>query len=167
MSARFARHGDTVRLTLSEPERELLARLPDELRALYASEEPAVERLFPRAYLDPTEEAAEQEWQALVHPGLLQERLASLERIAERLGAATPARRGRAVVDLGADDVPALLRMLNDARLALGTRLGVSDDTDVVEFDPDAPDAPVYAAYGWLTFLEGELVETLMEDLPG
>ena len=43
--------------------------------------DPARSRLFPRAYLDPTEESEEAEWQALVHPELLRERLDALELI--------------------------------------------------------------------------------------
>ena len=31
---------------------------------------------------------------------------------------------------------------------------------------PDDPNAAVIAAYTWLTYLEGELVETLLGDLP-
>jgi hypothetical protein len=170
VSRRFARKGDVIRLTLSEPERELLRRLPDELRDAYSSDDPndaVAARLFPRAYLDPTEEASEREWQALVRPEMLRERLAALEQVIGALEGAEPARRGRLVVDLGEDDVPALLGVLNDARLALGTTLGVDDDTDLGALDPNAPDFPAYAAYGWLTYLQGELVETLLGDLPG
>jgi hypothetical protein len=67
---------------------------------------------------------------------------------------------------LGPDDVSALLGVLNDARLTLGTALGVTDDTDFDELDPeDAAAQPAYI-YVWLTYLEGELVETLLGELP-
>ncbi len=56
--------------------------------------------------------------------------------------------------------------MLNDARLALGTRLGVTDETDASDLDPSDPTAPVLAVYSWLTYLEGELVETLLGGMP-
>ena len=127
--------------------------------------DPARDRLFPRAYLDPTEEQAEQQWQELVYPDLLQGRLATSN------GSPAPStgrdgRKDRVVVHLDPDDVQAWLGVLNDARLALGTRIGVTDETDLTELDPDDPNTPVLAAYGWLTYLEGELVETLLGTLP-
>ena len=75
-------------------------------------------------------------------------------------------RRGEFTLELTVDDVTAWLRVLNDARLALGTRLGVTEETTVDDLDPDDPATPGLAAYAWLTYLEGELVETLLEDLP-
>jgi Domain of unknown function (DUF2017) len=170
MTARFKRSGDGLRMTLSEPERELLRNLPDELRVLYEDDsgtDEARSRLFPSAYLDPTEEHAEEEWQELVHPELLRDRLDNLAKVVDVLSGATEGRRGAIVVELGPDDVPALLGVLNDARLALGTRLGVTDETDVTDLDPSDPTAPVLAVYSWLTYLEGELVETLLGDMPG
>ena len=169
MSKRFTlRRGGRVDLTLEGPEAELLRGLPAELRALYESDtpDPARDRLFPRAYLDPTEEQAEQQWQELVYPELLRGRLEGLERLTAALDNAETTRKDRVVVHLGPDDVQAWLGVLNDARLALGTRIGVTDDTDLTEFDPNTPDAPV-AAYAWLTYLEGELVDTLLGTLPG
>ncbi len=165
MSKRFTlRRGGRVDLTLEGPEAELLRGLPTELRALYESDtpDPARDRLFPRAYLDPTEEQAEQQWQELVYPELLRGRLEGLERLTAALDNAETTRKDRVVVHLGPDDVQAWLGVLNDARLALGTRIGVTDDTDLTEFDPNTPDAPVVAAYAWLTYLEGELVDTLL-----
>jgi hypothetical protein len=169
MMRRFARRRDgSLDVTLEQPELELIRDLPDQLRSLYEGDrdDPARERLFPRAYLDPTEEQAEQEWQELVHPDLLAGRLEALERLAATVEGAQAARRDRVVVHVGPDDVQAWLSVLNDARLALGTRLGVTDDTDVSELTADDPDAAIVAAYTWLTYLEGELVETLLGDPP-
>jgi Domain of unknown function (DUF2017) len=169
MSRRFSRRDDHLLVTLSEPERELLRQLPDELRDAYESHDPADDvhtRLFPRAYLDPTEENAEREWQGLVHPELLRDRLDALGRIVGALDAAEPGARGAHVVSLAPDDVPALLGVLNDARLALGTQLGVSEDTDLAELDPDDPATYRFAVYAWLTQLEGDLIDTLLGDMP-
>jgi hypothetical protein len=71
------------------------------------------------------------------------------------------------VVALDEDAVGALVSVLNDARLALGTQLGVTEDTNFEDLDPSDPRAPGLAAYAWLTFVEGELIETLLGDLPG
>jgi hypothetical protein len=169
VTPRFARIADDgLRVTLSAPELELLRSLPDELRALYEAgddRDPVRSRLFPRAYLDPTAEDAEKEWRELVHPELLRERLAAVELVVASLADATP-QRDTLVADLTADQASAWLAVLNDARLALGTRLEVTEDTDYADFDPDDPAAPGLAAYAWLTFLQGELVETLLEGLP-
>jgi hypothetical protein len=162
---RFSRRRDgSLDVTLEPTELDLVRDLPEQLRALYegATDDPARERLFPRAYLDPTEEQAEQEWQEVVHPDLLAGRLEALDRLTATLEGAERGRRDRVVVHLEADDVPAWLAVLNDARLALGTRLGVTDDADLGPVSPDDPNAAVVAAYGWLTYLEGELVETLL-----
>jgi Domain of unknown function (DUF2017) len=171
MSRRFSRRGEAIVMSLSAAERELLSGwVAEQLRTVYESEDAedqAHQRLFPVAYLDPTEEDAESEWQELVHPELLRDRLDNLARVVDALGGATEGRRGAIVVDLGPDDVPALLGVLNDARLALGTRLGVTDETDVTDLDPSDPSTPVVAVYGWLTYLEGELVEELLGGMPG
>jgi Domain of unknown function (DUF2017) len=51
--------------------------------------------------------------------------------------------------------------VLNDARLMLGTRLDVSEETDFGAVDPEDPDAQELAVYAFLTFLQGELVEAV------
>jgi hypothetical protein len=42
----------------------------------------------------------------------------------------------------------------------------VTADTDYEDLDSDDPEAPALAAYAWLTYLEGDLVETLLEGMP-
>ena len=169
MARRFARRrGGIVDATFERGELELLEGLPEQLRTLYGADDddPARARLFPRAYLDPTEEQAEAEWRELVHPGLLEARLDALSTLETTIAAAEPTKRDRLVVHLSAEEANAWLSVLNDARLALGSRLGVTDDTDLATVDPSDPDAPTLAAYGWLTYLEGELVDTLLGDMP-
>jgi hypothetical protein len=170
MSDRFQPLPDGgVRVTLAEPEAELLRTLPGELRAIYDEgnrDDPARNRIFPRAYLDPTEEDSEDEWQHLVHPELLRDRLASLDVVVASLDGASPARRGVVEIELRPDTVSAWLAVLNDARLALGTRLGVTEDTDYSDVDAADPEAAGLAAYAWLTSLEGDLVDTLLGGMP-
>jgi hypothetical protein len=164
VSARFERRGDGVLVSLETAEVELLRSVPAELQTVLggsSTDDPVYNRLFPSAYLDPTEENAEQEWQELVHPELLRERLAALELVATSLDRAVN-KRGRAELELEPDEVQAWMGVLNDARLALGTRLGVTEEPEAEEIDPSAPDAAAHALYAWLTWLQNELIETLL-----
>ncbi len=65
-----------------------------------------------------------------------------------------PANGGR--VKLSREQAEAWLRSLNDVRLALGVRLGVTDDFDGLSEDVEADD-PRFAyvqVYQWLAFLQ-------------
>jgi hypothetical protein len=165
MSVRFERKGEGVVVTLDPNEVELLRAVPAELQTVLSgpskNDDPVYNRLFPSAYLDPTEENAEREWQELVHPELLRERLAALELVTATLDRAV-SKRGRAELELSPEEVDAWLHVLNDARLALGTRLGITEEPEAEEIDPSDPDAAAHAMYGWLTWLENDLIETLL-----
>ena len=137
--------------------RSLAARLREVLEG--ADDDPARSRLFPRAYLDPTAESEEAEWQELVHPELLRERLDALELITGTLGRAT-AQGDWWEIALTPDEVQAWLGVLNDTRLVLGTRLGVTEEERAL--DPADPEAGAYALYQWLTWLQGDLVDALL-----
>jgi hypothetical protein len=165
VSPKFDRRGEAIVVTLDVNEVELLRAIPGEVRAALetpaSKDDPVYNRLFPSAYLDPTEESAEQEWQELVHPELLQSRLAALDLVAATLDRAVT-QRGRAEVELAPEEVEAWLGVVNDARLALGTRLGVTEDAESEAIDQSDPTAPAHALYGWLTWFENDLVETLL-----
>jgi hypothetical protein len=74
-----------------------------------------------------------------------------------------PGDRG-AVLTLEPDDSRQWLGALNDLRLAIGTRLEVTDDSDSELYRlPDSdPRKPMVMAYLWLGGLQETLVETLM-----
>jgi hypothetical protein len=166
VKCRSGRDG-SVELTLDADEAALLREIPVQLRFLYDAPtgDPARARLFPRAYLDPTEERAEQEWEALAHAELLRDRLDALEQVLAVLDRAET--KGRKVrVGLTSEEVGVWLAVLNDARLAFGTRLGITDDTDVYRIAPDDPARLEKAAYAWLTGLQGELVEAMLRTMP-
>jgi hypothetical protein len=123
--------------------------------------DPVLERLFPRAYLDPTEEQAESEWQRFVHDDLVVGRRQAVQTV-ERSLAGALVRRGRFELSLNDDQAQAWLAVINDARLALGTRLEVTEDMDLSRLDPDDPDTAPYAVYWWLGVLEERLVDVLL-----
>ena len=54
----------------------------------------------------------------------------------------------------------ALMGAVNDLRLVLGTRLDVSEETDLA-VDPTNPDAGAYALYGYLGFLLETCVDAI------
>jgi hypothetical protein len=152
---------DTLTVSLAEEEVELLRALPEQLREVFegADDDPARARLFPRAYLDPTAEGEEAEWQALMGPELLRQRLDALELLTETLERAV--RKGEWwQVDLTPDEVGAWMGVLNDTRLVLGTRLGVTEEER--DLDPADPDAGAYALYQWLTWVQSDLVDALL-----
>ena len=152
---------DTLVVSLAPEEMTLLSHLPAELREVFdaPASDAAAARLFPRAYLDPTEEEAESEYEALIQPDLLRQRLDALELVTSSFGRAVEAGEWREIA-LAPDDVAAWLGVLNDTRLVLGARLGVTEDARHVS--DDDPNFAAYAIYDWLTHLQGELVEQLL-----
>jgi hypothetical protein len=122
------------------------------------------DRLYPRAYLDPTEEAAEADFRSLVHDDLVQSRLAALAAITDGLESAARAGRSTVEVVLGPDDEIAWLTALNDARLVLGTVLGVSEE-EPFGFDADDPRRTAATVYEWLGYLQYDLLECLSAEL--
>jgi hypothetical protein len=165
----------TIRVTFDEIEVELVRQIPAELHAIYqgTDADPARDRLFPRPYLDPTEEEAEEQWNAMVVPELLRARLVGLAAVLETLDGAhvvrTVSGKEQTEVTLGPEELHVWLGVLNDARLTLGSRLEVTDDTnhrERWELPPDDPETPARAAYLWLTTLQELLVETMLEALP-
>ena len=142
--------GGGVELRLSRDERSLLAGLVEELRALLdgAPGDPSLRRLFPPAY---DEEDDERAYRDLMGGELLEGRRSALDVVAQTLD------RER----LSADEADAWLRALNDLRLALGTRLDVKEDTFVEELRRDDPRAPALAVYGYLSWMQEQLIEVL------
>jgi hypothetical protein len=113
-------------------------------------DDPALARLLPDAYRD--DPGAAGEFRRLTETSLRRDKVAA----AERLLAALPA-RGAGDVRLDADSTESWLSTINDVRLALGTRLEVTEE--MAEPDPEDPDAPAYVVYLWLTELQGVLIE--------
>lgn len=164
----FERRGDgACWLTLYEEDAQLLAALATQLAGLLADEDAiddeVRDRLFPRAYLDPTEEESEQTFRDLVRPDLLAEKLASLQALAAGL---VDAPREGPFVQARLDDEGAeqWLVAVNDLRLTLGTRLGIEEDTDYGAVDRDDPASLTFLAYAFLTELAGAIVDVLLGD---
>ena len=153
-------------VVLEAGELAVLTRLCEELTTLLSTDEPGdegdpvLERLFPRAYLDPTEEEAETDWQRFAHGDLVDGRRRALATVEGTLAGAE-VRRGRYELTLDEEQALAWLSVLNDARLALGTRLQVTEDMDLAGLDPDDPDTAPFAVYWWLGVTEERLIDVL------
>jgi len=164
-SRRFDRAKDgRLVVRLHEEEVEMLRQLAGQLTGVFEhpeADDAVRERLFPRAYLDPTEEDAETEWQRFVHPDLVSQRLEALDLLVKTLPAEA-IRGGRVEARLDEEQEAAWLGVLNDARLALGTRLGVTEDQDFDDIHADDPRFDAWSVYAWLTSLQGELVRVLL-----
>ena len=144
----------SVQLRLPGQERELLRGVCAEVRFLLDDDpdDPDLRRLFPPGHADP-ERAAE--YQLLVREELLEGRaraLAIVERTADR-------------TTLDANEANAWLTALNDARLVLGTRLGVTEELDLARIGDNDPRARELGVYAYLTWLQEQLIEALAGDL--
>jgi hypothetical protein len=142
------RRDGTYRVELPEPERQVLAALPGQLREALDAEEPTLYRLFPPAHRD--DAAANEEYADLVGPGLLEGKLQALAEL-ERTAHAT---------SLDENELGAWLGALESLRLALGTQLDVSEET-YGSFAADDPRAPQIALFHWLSWLQEEVVQAL------
>ena len=158
---KVTRQGATVRVRLQLPEAHLLDQLLGELQELLAPEalppsDPVRERLYPAGYADDADAAAFRE---LTEAGLQQDRSERLEHCRSEL------RKARAILRtdlvLAPDAADRWIRVLNDARLTIGTRLDISEDDDG-HLDATDPNVRDRARYVWLTALQDLLVTSLM-----
>ena len=160
--------GGPVVLRFEPIEAQTIAAIVEDVRSVLeegAGDDPVSRRLFPRAYLDPTEEAAETEWQALVQPDLLRTRLDALAAVTGSLEAAPSNRRGELEIVLDEVSEGQWLGVINDARLAIGTALDITEESDLDDFAADDPRQGQFLLYTALTALEGELVDALLGEL--
>jgi hypothetical protein len=143
------RRGD-FELRLPAEERAVLEALVPQLRQLLDGDlaDPSLRRLFPTAYAEDPER--DREYHALVRDELADRRRATVDTLLATLDEPR----------LTEEQLTAWMGAVNDLRLVLGTRLDVSEETELPD-DPDDPDAPMLALYGYLGFLLEDIVEAL------
>ncbi|HLZ36460.1 MAG TPA: DUF2017 domain-containing protein [Mycobacteriales bacterium] len=119
--------------------------------------DPVLARLLPDAYPDDPEAAIE--FRRYTEPSLRSTKAQAARRVLADLGSAGSDGRVR-LDDPGGQ---AWLSALNDLRLALGTRLEVTEESyeELERMRPDDPRAATYAAYSWLGWLQETLVRAL------
>src|SRR5262245_43875880 len=127
----------------------LLNELLDELeRLLDDPDDPELQRLFPPAY---SERSDDEQYRSLVRDQLVSGREKALVTVRETLPSET----------LDLEQADQWLRALNDLRLVLGTRWDVTEELDYGGLDPNDPRGRELAVYGYLSWLQEQLVEAL------
>ena len=130
----------------------LLDQLEQLLDADEVSDDPVLQRLFPDGHRGDAEIAAD--YRDMTEEPLRSGKADDLAMVRATL----PPEGGE--VRLDDDQARAWLRTTNDLRLALGTRLGVTADTEPPE-DPAGEEGSQLAVYYWLTAVQGSLVDAL------
>ncbi len=137
---------------LSSREAELLRELPLLLESVGRDDgDPAAARLSPAAYThDPVADA---EWHRFVQPELDRGRAADRTAFADSLGRD----------ELSLEEAEGWLRIIGEARLVLGARLGITEDG---WSDEEPGSDPVHALLHYLSWLQEELIAALAGSLP-
>jgi hypothetical protein len=133
--------------------RELLKEMKTLLEADIPRQDAVVSRLFPDAYDDPEDADAYRE---LVGDELRKGKTAALRRVESLAGTS-----GSIDEDLTGEDIEAWLTVLNDIRLAIGTRLSVSEDRMGSDIDPGDPDGPALSVVHWLGWMQELMLEQI------
>lgn len=154
---RVSRGDDGPILRFQEHEAALLRELVGETRTLLEADipraDPVIARLFPDAYDDPEQS---QSYHDMVGGELQREKLRALSAVSESLEA-----NGPATIELTDELVSAWLAWLTDVRLAVGTRLGVTEETMGADIDRDSPEAPAYEVLHWLGWIQESIIERI------
>lgn len=142
-----------IRLVFTANELELLRTLLAQYEELIQldGDDPALDRLFPIAYRDDPDAAAE--FRRYTRPGLVDTKTA-------RAGAVAAALLGAAggddvTVDLDVEEAERWLPVLTDLRLIVAERLDLRADDDPV------PDDPLGDVYHWLGHLQSYLIDAV------
>lgn len=149
----FRRRRGRFLVSLSEGERGLLTELCRQSRDLLESEDPssdpAVARLFPPAYQHDPLQNLEFET-AIGHAprdGKL-DAIAILEATAD-------------ASELSEEELLAWMGVVNDARLVLGTRIGITEEATEEDFPEGHRDHDSFGVYVYLTWLQSKMIDAL------
>jgi hypothetical protein len=159
-----ATRGGVLTARFEPAEAGILGLLLDQLEQLLGADaddvgdDPVVERLFPDGHRSDPEMAAD--YRDLTEASLRSGKADDLATVRASL----PTDGGD--VRLDADQASAWLRTSNDLRLALGTRLDITEDTEPPDDVADEEDQQL-AVYYWLTALQGSLVDALVASRSG
>ncbi len=122
------------------------------------SDDPAVARLLPDAYADPDDA---RDFRRFTENDLRQAKVQHATTVIEEI------ERSGEKITVGSPD--SWLGTLNDARIAIGTRIQITEDNheELSHLPEDDPRAGLFHVYDWLTFLQESLVRCLDPSLYG
>jgi hypothetical protein len=145
--------GGGARAWLAEAEASLLRSLVGQIMSLV--EDPVLARLLPDGYRDDPEAAGE--FRKYTEPALRSAKHQAAREMLDTL----PDAGGR--IQLTEEQALAWLKALNDVRLALGVRLGVTEEFEEqwARLKPDDPQWTAYEVYAWLGAVQESLVQAL------
>ena len=155
----FRRKGDHLVAKVIDAEAGIVGLLLDQLEQLLSADpadsggDPVLDRLLPPGHADDAAIAAD--YRDMTEAGL---RTGKSEDLAI-VRATLPPDGGE--VRLDDEQARAWLRTTNDLRLALGTRLGVTAETEPPDDPADDEEGSQLAVYYWLTAVQGSLVDAL------
>jgi hypothetical protein len=120
------------------------------------SDDPALARLLPDAFRDDAEASAE--FRRFTERGLRESKMAHALTVGRAVTATTDE------LTVPEEEVGAWLGFLNDTRIALGSRLEITEDNhdELAGLADDDPRAGLFQVYDWLTYLQDALVQLLM-----
>ena len=157
--------GQIMSLVESSPADNPAHEQDDDLAALEAMlhgpgadkipEDPVLARLLPDAYRDDPEAAGE--FRRYTEPALRSAKHQAAQEMLDTL----PDAGGR--IQLTQDQALSWLKALNDVRLALGVRLGVTEDFEEqwARLKPGDPQWTAFEVYAWLGAVQESLVQAL------
>ncbi len=123
------------------------------------SEDPVLKRLFPSAY--PDDAAAAADFRRFTERDLRVQKVAEAQVVLDRLEATA---LGAHDLKIPRDEVDAWLRTLTSVRLAVATRLGITDAEaaeELAQLPESDPRAFMLSVYDWLGFAEETLIAAL------
>jgi Domain of unknown function (DUF2017) len=118
-------------------------------------EDPVLARLLPDGYRDDPDSAGE--FRKYTEPALRSAKYQAAQEMLDTL----PDEGGR--IQLTTDQALSWLKALNDVRLALGVRLGVTEEFEEQwsRLKPDDPQWTAYEVYAWLGAVQESLVQAM------
>lgn len=130
-------------------ERDVLQSLMPQLRDLITDRDSTAWRLFPNAYQDDKDKAAE--YEDMVGKDLRDRRLESIEIVENTLTAES----------LSQEELNAWMGAVNDLRLVLGTRLDVTEESEMSDYNTDTAQM-LFSIYAYLGYVLEEIVSVIV-----
>ncbi len=149
MALSFRRNGDgSFTMTVPVQERKLLEQLVPQMRELIEQGDSLTWRLFPNPY--PEHDKAADQYRELIGGDLIRKHIAALDTVEATLGAKR----------LDEDQMVQWMQAINELRLVIGTRLEVTEESDLDDFVGDT-ERSLFATYNYLGYMLEHIVTAI------